>query len=329
MSDPTESHGKGTVIGFLIALVVPVVLTVWRIEDPGQLVISTENPTPHGYTWSLTLFVLPCVYLVGWHIKHVRHTVCWNAVWCASAVIFLLGAVLDFFFGYGFFHFPNPEATVGVRLPAFHWAELQWVPDYLPIEEFGFYLLGGLFMLLMYVFTSNDWLELYTPPHDTDAQPHALFQFDVRALVVGALVIAGGFYWKRNHDAVASDNIPGYLIFLVVLAVLPTVLFFRGVQARINWRALGFSFAVLVLISIMWEATLGVPYGWWNYKPELMTGIFVRPWSYLPIEAVLLWLVASWGAVVAYECFRLYFLWKLPIWQTIFGPTASAEGRRE
>ncbi len=323
MSDSDKSEGHGTVIGFLIALVVPAVLTIWRIEDSGELVISALDPTPHGYTWSLTLFVLPCVYLLGWHYKHVRHSVCWNAVWCSTAVIFLLGAVLDFFFGFGFFHFPNPDATIGVRLPAFHWAEFQWVGDYLPIEEFGFYLLGGLFMLLMYVFTSNDWLKLYSPPHDTEAKPHPLFRLDLRALLVGAAVVALGFYWKKNHDAIAPDGIPGYLIFLVVLAVLPTLLFFRGVQARINWRAFALSFSVLVLVSIMWEATLGVPYGWWKYKPELMTGMYVGPWGNLPVEAILLWLVASWGAVVSYECFRLYFLWKIPVGQLLFGVPAA------
>ena len=92
----------------------------------------------------------------------------------------------------------------------------------------------------------------------------------------------------------------------MVLGVLPTFVFFRGVRDFINWRAFAFSLGALLPVSIVWEATLGVPYDWWNYKPEQMIGIRVMAWAHLPFEAVMLWLVVAWVAVIVYEIFKLY-----------------------
>jgi hypothetical protein len=64
---------------------------------------------------------------------------------------------------------------------------------------------------------------------------------------------------------------------------------------------------MLVLVSLMWEATLGVPYDWWNYQTPQMLGFRVLAWSALPIEAVLLWLVIAWDCIIAFELFRVFF----------------------
>ena len=45
----------------------------------------------------------------------------------------------------------------------------------------------------------------------------------------------------------------------------------------------------MMLVSMLWEATLALPYGWWNYQRETMTGIFIGAWSGLPIEAIIVW----------------------------------------
>ena len=46
---------------------------------------------------------------------------------------------------------------------------------------------------------------------------------------------------------------------------------------------------ILLLISLLWEATLGVPYGWWNFQDDAMIGIRITAWSRLPIEEVCVW----------------------------------------
>ncbi len=66
-------------------------------------------------------------------------------------------------------------------------------------------------------------------------------------------------------------------------------------------------FSALVFISIIWEATLGVPYLWWTYRPEEMVGIFIPGWANLPIEAVMVWTIGVWDAVLIYETFRVLF----------------------
>jgi hypothetical protein len=51
--------------------------------------------------------------------------------------------------------------------------------------------------------------------------------------------------------------------------------FFRTAQPFSNWRAFGLTFFLILLVSLLWETTLGVPYGWWGYRPPAMIGIDV------------------------------------------------------
>ena len=44
------------VFQIIAILVIPSALTLMSVEDPGELVFDTDNPTPLGYTWSLLLF---------------------------------------------------------------------------------------------------------------------------------------------------------------------------------------------------------------------------------------------------------------------------------
>ncbi len=56
----------------------------------------------------------------------------------------------------------------------------------------------------------------------------------------------------------------------------------------------------------MWEATLALPYGWWDYNHNQMVGVFITPWSSLPIEAVVLWVAATWSNIAIYEVAKLW-----------------------
>jgi hypothetical protein len=38
-----------------------------------------------------------------------------------------------------------------------------------------------------------------------------------------------------------------------------------------------------------------------------MMGLFIRPWSNLPVEAALLWVAATWSNVATYELARLWY----------------------
>ena len=41
------------------------------------------------------------------------------------------------------------------------------------------------------------------------------------------------------------------------------------------------------------EATLAVPYGWWDYQQKQMMGLFIGAWAGLPIEAVVVWIAVT------------------------------------
>ena len=53
---------------------------------------------------------------------------------------------------------------------------------------------------------------------------------------------------------------------------------------------LGGPFFLILLISLLWEVTLAIPYGWWDYRPGAMMGLAIAAWRGLPVEAVCVWL---------------------------------------
>jgi hypothetical protein len=59
---------------------------------------------------------------------------------------------------------------------------------------------------------------------------------------------------------------------------------FHTAQLFINWRAFTFTFFLVLLISLLREVTLALPYGWWEYRPGVLTGLHIGVWSSLPIE---------------------------------------------
>jgi hypothetical protein len=295
------------ILGMGATIAVPAVLTMATVRsapDPGR---PDHEDTPYGYTVSLSLFAIPLVVLMV--VRHFRRNdpLHLRALLWAGAVIAVLGFVLDLFFGHSFFTFLNPHATIGVRLPAWSWTDLQWVPRYLPVEEFGFYILGSLFVVALYQFADADWLRQYrVNDFAILAREHRqILRVRWRMVIWWGLAVALGFLAKRLGPL--PEGWPGYFVFIMVLGFLPTFLFMHTVQRFVNWRAFTFAFLNLMFISLLWEATLGVPYNWWNYHHERMLGIRLLAWASLPLEAVLLWLIITWDCIIAYEVFRVFF----------------------
>jgi hypothetical protein len=145
-------------------------------------------------------------------------------------------------------------------------------------------------------------------------------------LGVWVALTALGVWYKLSR----ADGFPGYFLFIMILGFLPTFLFLRAIAVFVNWRAFAFSYGVLLLVSLVWEATLGVPYDWWNYKRERMLGIEVLAWSALPIEAVMLWLVIAWDCVIALEIYKVFFHMDRGVKAALLGtgrPASPSAGR--
>jgi hypothetical protein len=263
----------------------------------GQVVAG--NPSPYGYSVSLLIFVVPIVLIAAWFLPQEHILVSKKAFWWTIGILFPSGAALDFFLAQFFFEFPNSKATLGVSAPA--------LGRPVPVEEYVFYLTGFLAMLLFYVWLDGYWLEAYSVP-DNDAQRtsfHRLLGFHAKSFIFAVALIGGAIVFRRVAQP-GSPGFPGYFTFLVLLMLLPSIILYGVVNRVINWRALSLTLFMILLSSLLWEATLAIPYGWWAYQPRTMVGIYIRAWDNLPVEAVLVWMAVTFATVLVYETFRCW-----------------------
>jgi len=305
------------------SLAIPAAITLATVQDVAHPLHPDREHTKYGYTVSLLMFVFPSLLLLIWRIRNGGDNRHLRALWWSGGVIAVVGFVLDLFFGYTFFVFPNPEATLQLRLSAWSFADRAWMPRYLPVEEFGFYILGSLFVVAMYMWADAEWLCDYeAEDYEALARSHRrILRINWWAMLWWFAFMLVGILFKRYGPV--DHGFPGYFLFIMVLGFLPTVLFLHTIRTFVNWRAFGFAYGNLTLVSLLWEATLGVPYNWWNYNQSHMLGIRIAAWANLPIEAVLLWLVVAWDCIIAYEIFRVFFHMDRSIHDAMLGTKQS------
>lgn len=263
--------------------------------------------TPLGYTYSLVLFLFPVAAMAVWFFRHRERFRPHAAAFVLTArVIVPLWILLDILLAHSFFRFPNEAAHLQWLLPGYH-PETGWGMN-IPIEEFIFYISGNFVIVLCYIWADEEWFSAYAVPEAEyerearEVQRAALFH--PTALLLGVGAFAAAFAWKKLVSDV-PEGFPGYFLFLLTLVIVPTAMFQRVVGRFVNQRAFLFTIVALLFISLVWEVTLALPAGWWDYHPEMMTGIFLTPWSNLPLEAALLWAAAGWSNVILFELFRL------------------------
>jgi hypothetical protein len=288
------------VVCVILGLVVlPAALTLQTVQHPGRLAITSANPTPLGYTISLSLFVVPVSALLWWLCHRRDLGLQRRACGRTLAVLVPLGWVLDLGFGNTFFTFPNPAATLGIGVPA--------VGGAIPLEEFVFYLSGFGVVLLTYVWANEYWMAAYNIPDYTAATAGMprLVQFHWPSLAVGTGLLGIALLYKKLWSP-APAGFPWYVTYLVVAGFVPAAGFLRTAQPFINWRAFSFTFFFIVLVSLLWEATLALPYGWWGYRATAMLGLTIGAWAQLPVEAVWVWLAVSFMTVISYEVVKIW-----------------------
>jgi hypothetical protein len=268
---------------------------------------------------------VPLILIAIWHARHPERHFHRRALKWSAATITLAGAALDVGFGADFFTFTfgNAGATLGLRLPGWSWAAMAPIHSYLPIEEFAFYLLGGLFVAALYSWADCEWARAYDPESYGSAlagRP-ALLRISWRALVSWTVALAAALTWRAHtiHDG----GFPGYFVFVMVLMILPTALFMRTIRRFVNWRAFTFTYFALLLVSLVWEVTLAIPYEWWNYQPTRMLGVSISAWRRLPVEAVLVWLVITWNGILTFEFFRIFWHFDTTVRRALLGSGAS------
>ena len=288
----------GIAIGMIAMIVIPAAIALRSIAIPATFQVA-DNASPHGYTKSLALFVVPILAIMGWFLPTEGLEIPRKAFVRTIGVLVPLGFLLDIIFAQWFFCFPNPDATLKIPAPAFGHS--------VPLEEYVFYFTGFIAVLLLYVWLSEDWLSAYSVKDyrgEARALPR-LLRFHPASLILGVTLTAAAFVYKKFFSSV-GDGWPGYFIVLVAGGLIPSASFYPTTRRFINWRALSMTMFFMLLVSMLWEATLALPYGWWNYQHRAMMGIFIGAWSQLPIEAVLVWVAVSYGTVILFEAVKIW-----------------------
>jgi hypothetical protein len=296
-----QERAKSFYVVFAIAaaLIVPAAIALRTVIHPVLLQTTSENPTPLGYTWSLGLFIVPIGVLAWWFTCRPDLTFPRKAFWRTIVVLTPLGFALDLLFGNAFFIFPNNAATLGCEIPALGGA--------IPIEEFIFYLTGFMLVLLSYIWCDEYWMAAYNVPDYKEAAKDIprIVRFHFASVVLGALLIAAAIVY-RKFVAGVPEGFPWYFTYLICASLIPSAGFFHTAQRFINWRAFSFTFFLLLLISLLWEVTLALPYGWWEYRRNILIGLHIGAWSELPIEAVCVWLAVSFTTIITYEVIKIW-----------------------
>ena len=222
--------------------------------------------------------------------------------------------MLDLVFAQWFFDYQNSGATLGIHAFAFG--------KPVPVEEYIFYLTGFLADLLLYVWLGEFWVAAYNvPDYPGEARKmRRLLQFHPTSLILAAILIGAAWFYKKHFAAPADQaGFPGYFTFLVLGALVPAISFFPVARRFINWRALSLTLFFMLLVSLVWEATLAVPYNWWNFQRSQMMGIFIGAWSRLPIEEICVWIAVTYATVIVFEVVKVLLASERPVRETLLG----------
>ena len=177
-------------MGMLAMMIIPAAIALHSVSTPATLQVQA-NASPHGYTWSLLLFLVPIVVIAVWFLPSAGLDIPQRAFWRTIGILTPVGCLLDVIFAQWFFLYPNPQATLGVMAPALgHWV---------PVEEYAFYFTGFITILLLYVWLSEYWLAAYTvEDYRSEAQAlPKLLKFHPMSLVIGLGLIAAAVIYRK------------------------------------------------------------------------------------------------------------------------------------
>ena len=301
MPQKNSSGDYLVLVAMAAVLIVPFALTLNTVSQPRALANFQTNPTPHGYTWSLSLFAVPVAMLAVWLGRRRENQIQNKAFWLTTAFVSLGGFALDSLFGRTFFTFENHAATLGIHF--YGWSFTDGWKKVLPVEEIFFYLFGALATLLVYIWGDEFWFAAYNVD-DTPRQQlrlRRIFSCHIESAVFGVVIFFAGWLWKKFSPLADHEGFPGYFLFLTLVALTPSIVFFPVARPFINWRAFSLCFVFMLLVSLFWEVTLAVPYQWWGFQKPQMLGLFINGFCGLPIEEPALWLGITWATIIIYE----------------------------
>lgn len=299
-SNRSESRLSAWIVVIMLGMVaVPATITLESVRSPATILMTNSDPTPYGYTWSLLLFLVPIVVIAFGFLPREEVKIPRKAFWWTIGILVPLGFATDFFFASRFFLFPNAGATLRIDAPALH--------KPVPVEEYVFYLTGFIAVLLIYLWLDEYWLAAYNVAdyRMESKKIDRLIRVHSPSVILGIALIAAAVVYKKAFSPI-REGFPEYFTFLVLAAFVPAAGFFPTARRFINWRAFSLTLFLILLVSLLWEATLAVPYQWWDYQPKQMIGIRIGAWSGLPVEAVCVWIAVTYATVIIFEVVKLW-----------------------
>lgn len=288
-------------------LALPAAITLNTIEKARNFVEPVAGVSPLGYTISLLLFIIPALAVIAWLYMNNDEKYIRKSFWITMALLVPIGFILDIVFGLLMFTFVNSEATLQIYFPAFDLATMSWKRA-LPIEEFIFYISGFVTVLLMYIWCDEYWLSAYNVPdyHAELGKDERIVMFHPKSVIIGLILIVLAVVVHKIVSGPAQGGFPGYFTFIVVASFIPSAGLFKTTYRFINWRAVSLTFFFILLTSLLWEATMAVPYQWWGYNMQQMIGITIGAWTRLPVEETLVWGAVTFTTVIVYEAIKIW-----------------------
>jgi hypothetical protein len=276
------------------------------------------------YKLSLVLWIIPIALLLPRFLSLThRGSRRRRAVWYTALYVLLIGAVLDLCFGKWVLLFdPN-----GKYLPPI---------GGIPIEEFIFYVTGGLAIVLVYFWADEYWLAAYNvrQRHPVLPRPGSIVFLSPQTIALALVLVTAGVILKRLLKA-SGFPLPIYYTFLVLVAFVPAVVLYRTVKDLVNWRAFSFTALYVLLTSLLWETTLAIPQFWWRYNEHGMLGKYITAWNHrdvarnvdarFPIEALFVWIAVTFSVVFFYEAAKAFSYDDRPMRKRLFGPAPWEE----
>lgn len=219
----------------ILVVLIPAALTLRTVRVAVGQPSVADDPTPLGYTWSLLLFIIPLLYLAFWFLLHPRYKIQKKIFTITLAVLTPLGIVLDLLFAHTFFVFNNHGAVLGANIPG--------VGGGIPIEEFVFYISGFVFVLLLYIWSDEVWMDRYNLSYTSEAFQVSgrLMTFHWQSVIAAVILLALAVVYKKFFAA-DSEGFPWYWTYLLAASFVPSAGFFRLVRKHINWRAFALPF---------------------------------------------------------------------------------------
>jgi hypothetical protein len=104
---PSPRLSAWIVVVMLAMVSVPAAVTLMTVRSPVILQMTSSNPTPYGYTWSLLLFLVPIMVIAFGFLPRKEAEFPRKAFWWTIGVLVPLGFATDFFFASRFFIFSN------------------------------------------------------------------------------------------------------------------------------------------------------------------------------------------------------------------------------